>query len=374
MAFGYFKTFTVDHTQCGTADSTDFPITIWITDADLKTVGNGGYVQNASGYDIRPYADGLLTVPLTFELVYYDGVNGILEMHVKVSTLNHVSDVIYYLAFGDASISSDGSSTATWESNFKGVWHLTTIAGAMDTTDATSNGKDGTATNGNVEVAGQIDGAGAMAITGPGNDQYIEGNSAISASALTNFTVSAWVNPQAGGGLNTAIFADRFSSSAVNYALCTQAASTTDYYIGFYNGSWRLSGPVTLNGIGTWVFLSGTYDGSDLKLYKNNAAPSSAAETSTPTTDALGWRIGRRWDAADYFQGYVDEVRISSVARSASWITAEYNNQKSSSTFLTWGARTPVPSGAVSWLGQTIVSGAGADAMIPSGTIAGHAA
>ena len=37
----------------------------------------------------------------------------------------------------------------------------------------------------------------------------------------------------------------------------------------------------------------------------------------------------------DYFKGIIDEVRLSSVARSPSYITASYNNQNNPSTFYT---------------------------------------
>src|ERR1035437_6125962 len=105
MAFSWLKSLTLDHTQAGTADSTDWPLTIWVTDADLKTVGNSGYVQNANGYDIRPYSGSGLSSALTFELVSYNASTGAVEMHVKVPTLSHTADTVIYLGFGDATIS-----------------------------------------------------------------------------------------------------------------------------------------------------------------------------------------------------------------------------------------------------------------------------
>ncbi|MGH7238680.1 MAG: hypothetical protein ACREHG_01305, partial [Candidatus Saccharimonadales bacterium] len=39
-----------------------------------------------------------------------------------------------------------------------------------------------------------------------------------------------------------------------------------------------------------------------------------------------------------HFPGYIDEVRLSKVARSAAWIAAEYANQNSPSTFVTVGS------------------------------------
>lgn len=39
-----------------------------------------------------------------------------------------------------------------------------------------------------------------------------------------------------------------------------------------------------------------------------------------------------------HLNGSLDEIRLSNVARSASWITAEYNNQSSPSTFYSVGS------------------------------------
>src|SRR6185436_5508529 len=124
MSFAYYKTATLDHTQAGVGNSTNWPLTINVTDADFKTVGNGGFVQNANGYDIRPYSDSALTTPLTFELVNFNAATGALEMHVKIPTLSVSVDTVIYIAFGDSGISTDGSSSSTWDSNFKMIQHL----------------------------------------------------------------------------------------------------------------------------------------------------------------------------------------------------------------------------------------------------------
>jgi hypothetical protein len=42
----------------------------------------------------------------------------------------------------------------------------------------------------------------------------------------------------------------------------------------------------------------------------------------------------------DSLSGILDEIRISNTARSADWITTEYNNQSATSTFYTMGAQT----------------------------------
>jgi len=48
--------------------------------------------------------------------------------------------------------------------------------------------------------------------------------------------------------------------------------------------------------------------------------------------------IGNYGGSGEYFGGTLDEMRISSTALSADWITTEYNNQSSTSTFYSVGS------------------------------------
>ena len=61
----------------------------------------------------------------------------------------------------------------------------------------------------------------------------------------------------------------------------------------------------------------------------------SRGTTATITTQATSITFGARNSRDTFFTGKIDEVRISNVARSAGWITTEYNNQNSPSTFYT---------------------------------------
>ncbi len=71
------------------------------------------------------------------------------------------------------------------------------------------------------------------------------------------------------------------------------------------------------------------------------------------------WGLGRRLSDEDrFFNGILDEVRISNVARDACWIQTEYNNQDSPSTFYTVGSQEYMPSTAVSLVSFTAVGAA----------------
>jgi hypothetical protein len=95
-------------------------------------------------------------------------------------------------------------------------------------------------------------------------------------------------------------------------------------------------------------------------IYKNGVLDSSATSvafggnsytqgTQDHTQDSIGY------DPSDstYFNGLIDEVRLSRVDRSAGWISTEYNNQNNPSGFYSVGGEEQKPSGPVT-IGDTI--------------------
>jgi hypothetical protein len=314
-------------------DSTDFPVAIWVTDADLKTVANGGKVQNSSGYDIRPYSDSGLTIALTYELVAstYVATTGAVEMHVKIPTVSASSDTLFYLAFGDSGISTDGSSTATWSNNYLLVSHFPN-GSSLTVNDSTSNAYNGT-NSGGTAVAGLVDGA--IAVTG--------GNKVTFPSAATdalvnagNFTISLWMYPTSLGSFS-AVFdtVNREVSIFINGGVIAYGS------LGGTQGA--LPGTLTYT-TGAWQMMQWVQNGAGItaNFYRNGAFDFSAAIPAAGTRSDT-WHLGdnasgggANWD------GYYDEARLVTTDRSTSWLACEYNNEKTSSTFLTYGALTPV--------------------------------
>jgi hypothetical protein len=45
--------------------------------------------------------------------------------HVKIPTVSHTSDTVFYVCYGNASITTDQSTpTSVWDSDFLSVFHL----------------------------------------------------------------------------------------------------------------------------------------------------------------------------------------------------------------------------------------------------------
>ncbi len=92
---------------------------------------------------------------------------------------------------------------------------------------------------------------------------------------------------------------------------------------------------------GTWTRVSGTYDGSNLKIYINGVLKGTSANAMTISSNSnsvLSANSSGSSKDEQNLQGSIEELRVSSTARSADWLLTEYNNQSSPETFCTLSA------------------------------------
>jgi len=89
-----------------------------------------------------------------------------------------------------------------------------------------------------------------------------------------------------------------------------------------------------------WVYLAGTYDGANWKLYRNGRlVATQASPTGALPVDLGDWAVGSTGEGwADNFKGTVDEVAIYSTALSASQVASHYLTGKAGTAALTVNA------------------------------------
>ncbi len=87
----------------------------------------------------------------------------------------------------------------------------------------------------------------------------------------------------------------------------------------------------------TWYYVVATYDGSYMRVFNDGIELGNKTKSGAVATDnnVSVW-IGSN-PPNDYrpFDGVIDEVRVSNVARNSSWILTSYNNQNNSDDFTT---------------------------------------
>ncbi len=334
----------------GTSNLTDFPLLISVTEDFLRTTGNGGDVTDANGYDIAFSIDG--TTQLAHEIEYYDGAEGQYIAWVNIPTLYYNQYTIVYMSYGNASITIDPSSTSTWNNGYVGVWHLDEEVGGTGTVDfyqdATVNANHGddqvsaTGTEGVIGQGQQFD----------GTNDYVDMGNVLDYGESDPMTYSAWIRTTGGW---TQIAGKSFQDPPYQGVwFYIENDGGLAFYMYDNNGDFigRWSDPVYNDN--AWHYVTATYDGSGtlggIKLYEaGNEITTFQGTYAGPLTGTVentrSFNIGAVNDGAgDQFDGFIDEVRLSTVVRSDDWIATEYNNQSDPASFLSLGGP-PVPDG-----------------------------
>ena len=335
-SYDFRKSITIQSSQVsGSGSLTDFPVLISFTDTDLRTIANGGNVSSSSGFDIIFTAsDG--TTLLNHELEYYDATTGEYVAWVRVPSLSATSDTEIFMYYGNNAISTDPSSSSTWDSNFAAVYHFPQT---NEFEDATANNNDGT-NSGSTDAAGQI---GRGRSFDGSNDQITATNSSSLDITGNQITLEAWVNAPVPNSDDSPFLMKAATGNQEAYMLGIDGgASSNNVNTRIYNGSSLFrddSGNIPNN---TWTHVVFTYDGSlgsnpRKTVYVNGASVATHNANGNIASNSGDLSIGKRVDNR-WFEGILDELRISNNVRSADWISTEYNNQSAPGSFISVAA------------------------------------
>ncbi|GAH10689.1 unnamed protein product, partial [marine sediment metagenome] len=91
---------------------------------------------------------------------------------------------------------------------------------------------------------------------------------------------------------------------------------------------------------GEWYHVVGVFNPNNYARFFVNGLIAEEDITGIPPSlndPSLPMRIARRYDSSSYYDGILDEVRVSNIARSADWISTEYNNQFNPDSFYSIG-------------------------------------
>lgn len=330
-AYNYTTPLIVMHGQVGEVE-TNFPVLVQTSSVLFSTSSSGGHMLTA--YDLV-----FSTMPNCSFLLNWDTetVNNTgsaqANIWVEVPILSSTTDTVFYMCYGNAGITSyQGNSALTWDSNFAGVWHLGD-GSALNTLDSTVNGNTGTNTAATA-ATGQVDGAAAFLAT---NSAQIDVGTAIN-NVVGPLTVEFWEFIPSVSVSNEAYIGND-DGNANGYSFYAIKSGTQ------YRVRWEIeSGSPFVNATplinpGSWVSIVGTYDNINTLLTYNNGTQfgtstgAGSGAITVPVQDMLfGGVVG--FGAIAPLTGSLDEVRISSVARSGGWLRTTYNTESSPSTFL----------------------------------------
>jgi hypothetical protein len=333
MAFSNRKIFTVNHTLIGGSNLTDFRMLVYGTYSDLRHTSSGGTVTSLLGYDIIFTSDALGTLPLSFELVFYDPTTGTVEFWVKTNLSSSV-DTPVYLFSGDSSITTYQGTTATW-SGYGAVYPLPD-GSAVNYNDSTANANNATGHGSPTAVSGQIDGAAHFTTQ---NVDYADTPDNSSLHLATPFTISAWVNLDShNSGFVQLIVTRQMTGSSWNYNFYIDG-STTNPVFAYANGTIVfMHDSVGTVGLGVWTYVAVVVTASatpHAAFYINGVHTSTQnAFISLPSTGSAGIIIAGANAGNAVLKGSLDTLHLMPFDNTA-YLLAEYNNQFSPSTFYT---------------------------------------
>jgi hypothetical protein len=384
--FGYtgFRRFTIDHTQTGTANSTNFTVLLSGTFAEFATIANGGDVQNTVSCGVNSItcpadlvftSDSGCSNPLSgWEFESYSATTGQIVAWVIVPTLSVTTDTSIYACVGNSAITTfqGGSQGAAFDSNTKVVYHFPNGT-TLSTTDSSSGGYNATPANSPTAVTAEIGGG----VHFNGSNQDVE-SSSFPWTGTSAVTVSFWNYVTSGEVQNSFAFTVGNSATTDPHRFSVAAPWGSSDVIWDYGANSTGTGRVSTHytsylGAWTYITLVSTGSGNTYQaIYLNGAVAASASSSasSTVTGDLIvgAYPYANQY-GPPYQNGSMDEFRISSVVRSASWILAEYNNQSNPSSFYTASSFVPFGSSPIQQVVCDYTSGNQAPCSVNSSTI-----
>ena len=331
-ANGYDRrcTITIDETQCGTVNSTNFSMH-WAGTVDIETEANGGF-SKSNGDDIIFTLDADAAVPtlLSWELEStYNASDGPLNKYwAQIPTVDTAANTVLYCFVGKTGQTFQGGAEgAAWNADFLSVYHFGTAA-TLATTDSSGNNVD-VVTNTGVVAGTGIIGGGASSGTGDSLDLGVV--AAHNFTGTASYTITAWFN-------TTAIATTQGLVCKFNGGVAGQwAFQLLTSSVRFVRNVTPFSGEAATDlSSNTWYYGAYRYDGTNVILRYNTTqdyGPTAFGSVGTNSTRTLLGSLETSSAPVSPFLGVFDEVHIVNAALSDSWLTAEYNNQKASSTF-----------------------------------------
>ena len=328
-ARNYSTTITFNTTATGAnvpSNQTNFPVLVRL-DAN-----NFLFTQaEPDGSDIR-FADPDGS-SLKYQIERWDATNKVAEVWVLVPQVdgNSAQDYItMYWGNNLAMSASRPNAVFDTTNNFRGVWHFSGNS-FSDATYHANNGTNVSSTNatGLIGEARQFTAASHQAVTVP-----------YAASLGQNtFTVSLWAN-MTSYQTDNGLVSSRFGASDYSFDFKWNA-NKLHGDIGT-NSSWlTTAADYTVNpGLSRWYNIVYEATVNSYKVYLDGALVNNGTIAGTPILISSGntLYIGRSGYSVvnEYFDGYIDEVEVSSVQRSADWVKLQYENQRSNGKFLSF--------------------------------------
>jgi hypothetical protein len=339
----YHKKIAIDHTMVD-GDIENFPILISLTDVDLrdKAQSDGDDILFMDGSDVA--------TKLYHEIESFYSSTGELHSWVRIPNLSASVDTVLYIYYGNPGCSSQEFPERVWDSSYCGVWHLDNFY------DSTINNNDGT-NHGTDDVTGKIGSAKDFVSS---NSEYVDLGDMQEPcdNTIGIATFEMWIKPDS---LTDGMLLTKHNSEVEPDKKTYEVEMRNDGKIRFefWSGTWYPSHKkiiVTTDdayvSIASWQHIVAVANvaSRDVKIYYDGDEKSSTTVIEgvpLPYFYDISWfeHLGRNTGSSStrYYDGCMDEVRISKTCRSEAWIITSYNTMNDPSSFFSVGPEESAP-------------------------------
>src|SRR3989339_1101473 len=337
----YRKALTINHAQVA-GDLVDFPVLVLRTDSDFI-----GKAQDDGGDFVFTLNDGTV---LKHEIESYASSTGALVAWVKMPALSSTADADIFLYYGNANVVNQETPQEVWDENYLGVWHMSedpsqNCSGNYEVCDSTKHAHNADA-NGTMtaadQVAGQINGNIDFDIS---TADYLSTTDINEMDGSSYLTMSVWVKIKtldtfagvAGKGDSGTTLRSELMTGGIG------SGGSDDVAITLSNGEsafgYTDENILVADERNYWTAVfdgSQADNGTRLKFYFNGSQRTllfgaNPIPSSTAATDSI-FNMGSN-RITNTIDAEIDEIRVSIIPRSATWIETEYNNQSDPASF-----------------------------------------
>jgi len=301
---------------------------------------------NFAGTDSSIMFTGTNNTVLPHEIERWDSATSRAELWVQVDTIrgnNATQSIMMYWGNQDSGFSASVKAVFDTANGFQGVWHLGDMPHSP-VRDATVNRYNGESPDTAApEVAEGIIGT-CRAFNGTTDFITMPGTASgkLDFSENGTYTVGAWVSLDTFDNVSHCIVSKGYEQYYLRSTyISTNLPSATPYWEFVEFGEtdkWQASNTPALSK--QWTMLVGVRDGNRQLLFSNGELVDSTTDTwfnavaRTTANDLFIGRFSKKVtvpvnEGYCYFRGSIDEVRITSTARSPYWIRLSYMNQRS---------------------------------------------
>jgi len=313
---GYYVDITIDKTQVG-AEQTDFPICL---QGNEMPAGFWSHVGTGSGLFVT---DARTSRRYHREIEYLSVGDEKVALHTRIPTLGTEQDHVIRLYYGGSQSGVDTS--MVWDSSFEFVSHMADYNAGTQIWDSTKNrnhGTKGAEAQAPTEVAGTVGRAQQFVAA---SEQYIAlpDNASVKPDAFTCFAVVSGMSDIGaiqhllGWGNYLPILAFDYST---NRAIIYMSAGNYQY---FNSTEWATLANGALHSVAFSLpgAVQDSIDNASMWIDGAAWAKSGGANKTTAQGAKSAPYIGaKKVVGADCLNAIVNELRLSSVARSAEWI------------------------------------------------------